>query len=143
MSLLEEAIAAHGGLERWREIDSIDISLRVGGIAMPTKGQPTITRNFSATADTHRPHVELHGIGTFDGHQPRPPGMARRMRWNVADAVHFTGYALWGYLTAPFLFAEQDVRVTELPRRRLRVELPARSPPTAPFRLSTSASRPC
>ena len=143
MGLLEEAIAAHGGLERWREIDSIDISLRVGGIAMPTKGQPTITRNFSASADTHRPHVELHGIGTFDGDQPRPPGMARRMRWNTADAVHFTGYALWGYLTAPFLFAEQDLRVPSFRAGACASSSPDGSPPTAPFRLSTSTSRPC
>ena len=128
MSLLDAAIVAHGGLERWREIQSIDVTLRVGGIAMPFKKQPTVLRHFEATVDARRPHVELHGIGTFDAKQPRPRGMARRFRWGTTDVVHFAGYALWGYLTAPFIFADEDFRVRELPRRRLRVEFPARIP---------------
>ncbi|MEX2195267.1 MAG: hypothetical protein WD844_08275 [Thermoleophilaceae bacterium] len=128
MSLLDEAIAAHGGLERWREISSIEVALRCGGIALPSKGRPRVLRSFRASADTRRPHVELHGIGTFDGAQPRPPGMARRLRWRTEDVVHFAGYALWGYLAAPFVFADEDVRVRELRGRRLEVEFPDRIP---------------
>jgi hypothetical protein len=132
MPLLEEAIAAHGGLARWHEIRSIDVSLRCGGVAMPSKGQPTILRHFTATVDTRRPHVELQGIGTFDSSRPRPAGMARRLRWTTEDVVHFAGYALWGYLAAPFVFAEDDVTVRELPRRRLRVDFPSRIPAHCP-----------
>lgn len=128
MSLVEAAIAAHGGLERWQQLTTIDVSLRCGGIAMPFKGQPEVLKSFTATADTRRPHVELHGIGTFDAEEPRPAGMARRLRWSTEDVVHFAGYALWGYLTVPFVFAEEDVTVVELPRRRLRVEFPERIP---------------
>jgi hypothetical protein len=62
VSLGEAAIAAHGGLERWRQLTTIDVSLRCGGIAMPFKGQPEVLRSFTATADMRRPHVELHGI---------------------------------------------------------------------------------
>jgi hypothetical protein len=54
--------------------------------------------------------------------------MARRTRWSTADVTHFAGYALWGYMAAPFVFAEDDVTVQELPRRRLRVEFPERIP---------------
>ena len=125
MTLLEDAIDAHGGLARWREIRSIDVSLRCGGIAMPLKGQPTVLRQFTATVDPRRPHVELHSIGTFDSSVPRPAGMARRLRWSTDDVVHFAGYALWGYLAAPFVFADPDVTVRELPGRRLRVDFPA------------------
>ncbi len=128
MTLLDDAIAAHGGLERWQEIDSIDVALRCGGIAMPSKRQPTVLRHFRATVDPRRPHVALHGIGTFDASQPRPAGMARRLRWRTDDVVHFAGYALWGYLASPFIFADHDVTVRELPRRRLRVEFPDRIP---------------
>jgi hypothetical protein len=126
--LLDEAIAAHGGLARWQAVESIDVSLRCGGIALPCKGQPQMMRRFSATVDPRRPHVELHGIGTFDADDSRPAGMARRWRWEIADVVHFTGYALWGYMVTPFLFAEDDLLVRELPRRRLRVEFPDRIP---------------
>jgi hypothetical protein len=128
MSLLEEALVAHGGLERWREIRSIEVSLRCGGIALPTKRQPKMLREFEAQIDPRRPHVELRGIGTFDADQDRPARMARRLRWTRQDVVHFAGYALWGYLAAPFMFAEEDFVVHELPRRRLRVDFPARVP---------------
>jgi hypothetical protein len=128
MTLLDDAITAHGGLERWQEIHAIDVTLRCGGIAMPLKSQPTVLRQFTATVDPRRPHVELHGIGTFDASQPRPGGMARRPRWSTDDVVHFAGYALWGYLGAPFIFAEDDFTVRELPGRRLRVDFPERIP---------------
>src|SRR3954451_10138292 len=128
MSLLAEAIAAHGSLGRWREIRSIDVTLRCGGIAMRAKNQPSALRRVTATVETRRPHVELHGIGTFDADQPRPRGMARRFRWAADDVVHFAGYALWGYLAAPFIFADDDFSVRELARRRLRVDFPARIP---------------
>lgn len=128
MTLLEHAIDAHGGLARWREIRSIDVTLRCAGIAMPLKGQPSVLRQFTATVDPRRPHVELHSIGTFDSSTPRPAGMARRPRWSTDDVVHFAGYALWGYITAPFLLLEPDVTVRELPGRRLRVDFPDRIP---------------
>jgi hypothetical protein len=128
MTLLDDAISAHGGLKRWHEIHAIDVTLRCSGIAMPAKGQPTILRQFKATVNPRRPHVQLHGIGTFDASRPRPAGMARRPRWTTDDTVHFAGYALWGYLAAPFIFAEDDVIVHELPRRRLRVDFPDRIP---------------
>jgi hypothetical protein len=128
VSLLDAAIAAHGGLERWRQINSIELTMRCGGIAMPFKGQPQILRHVTATVDPRRPHVELHGIGTFDADRPRPAGMARRLRWRAEDVVHFAGYALWGYVAAPFVFADDDFTVVELPRRRLRVDFPARIP---------------
>lgn len=128
MSLVDEAIAAHGGLERWREIESLEATVRTGGLALPLKGQPNALRRFRATVDPRRPHVHFDGLGTFDGAEPRPPGMARRLRWTTADVVHFAGYALWGYLAVPFVFADEDVSVRELPRRRLRVEFPERIP---------------
>jgi len=128
VGLLEHAIDAHGGLARWQEIQSIDVSLRCGGIAMALKGQPSVLRQFTATVDPRRPHVELHGIGTFDASLPRPSGMIRRPRWSTDDVVHFAGYALWGYITAPFLLLDPDVTVRELPRRRLRVDFPPRIP---------------
>lgn len=128
MSLLDAAIEAHGGLERWRSIGALDVELRCGGLAFPFKGQPTALRRFRATADPRRPHVELHGLGTFDAADPRPAGMARRMRWSTGDLVHFAGYALWGYLAVPFVLADDDVAVRELRGRRLRVDFPPRIP---------------
>src|SRR6202035_748288 len=108
------------------QIGSIEVALRCGGVALPLKGQPNLLRDLKAKIDPRRPHVELQGIGTFDAGQPRPRGMARRFRWGTEDVVHFAGYALWGYIAAPFMFAAEDFTVRELPRRRLRVDFPAR-----------------
>lgn len=128
MSLVDAAIEAQGGLDRWREIKRIEVDFRAGGIALPFKSQPDILRQVTAVAETGRPRVEFRGIGTFDSRDRRPPGMARRFRWTREDVVHFAGYAMWGYLAVPFIFADDDVDVVELSGRRLRVDFPPRIP---------------
>lgn len=127
-SLLEAAIEAHGGLDRWRRLRSIEATVRCGGLAFPMKGQRDALRCVRATVDPHRPHVVLDGVGSFSDDVPRPAGMARRLRWTQADITHFAGYALWNYLAMPFLLVEHDVAVRELPRRRLRLVFPPNFP---------------
>lgn len=127
-ALLEETLAAHGGLERWRELDRIRVGLRCGGIAMAMKGRPGVLSDLDATLDTRRPRVEFAGLGTFDGAAGRPPGISRRLRWRDEDVLHFAGYALWNYLSAPFLFTWPGVEAEELSGRRLRVTFPAEIP---------------
>lgn len=128
MSLLEEAIAAHGGMERWQQIDSLQVQLDCSGLALRMKGHADSLRDLTALVDVRRPQVRFSGLGTFDGAEPRPRGMARRLRWSREELVHFAGYALWNYLTAPFLFAGDGFEVEELPRRRLRVRFPTGVP---------------
>jgi hypothetical protein len=123
-SLRDAAIDAHGGLERWRRLGSIEATVRCGGIAFPMKGQRGTLRRVRATVDPHRPHAVLEGVGTFSGEDPRPAGMPRRLRWTQADITHFAGYALWNYLAMPFLLVEHEIEVRELPRRRLRLSFP-------------------
>lgn len=67
MNLLEQAIAAHGGIERWRALKRIELTLRCGGIAMALKGRPGILREPRATVDPRRPHGQFDRFGTFDG----------------------------------------------------------------------------
>ncbi len=124
MRLLDEAITAHGGMERWRELKRIKLNLRCGGIAMALKGRPGVLGELAASVDTRRPHVQFDRLGTFDGVDGRPPRIARRLRWTDRDVLHFTGYALWNYITAPFMLANDDVTVEELAGRRFRVTFP-------------------
>ena len=128
MSLLDRVLEAHGGRERWAMVESMEVDLGCTGIALPMKGQGEALSRFTAIVDVKRPHVEFAGLGTFDGNTPRPPHMARRQRWTNEDVVHFAGYALWGYVTSPFLFLEDDVSVEELSGSRLRVTFPDRIP---------------
>lgn len=128
MSLLDHVIEAHGGRERWATVESVEVDLGCTGIALPMKRQGEALSRVKAVVDVKRPHVEFKGLGTFDGDTPRPPHMARRQHWTNEDVVHFAGYALWGYVTSPFLFLEDDVEVDELSGNRLRVAFPERIP---------------
>ncbi len=128
MSLLDLVIEAHGGRERWAMVESMEVDLRCTGIALPMKGQGKALSRVTAVVDVKRLHVEFKGLGTFEGSVPRPPHMARRQRWTSDDVVHFAGYALWGYVTSPFHFLDDDVEVNEMSGNRLRVTYPHRIP---------------
>ena len=139
MSLLAEAIAAHGGAERFDAIDELAVSLRCGGMALATRGQPRALARLEARVRTREPHVRFLDwprsgeTGTFDGWEARidgggtpraRSGRRRRMRWDSLDVLHFAGYALWNYTTAPFLLARPGFETRELPGRRLEALFP-------------------
>lgn len=47
----------------------------------------------------------------------RPRDSFRRLRrffrWDTLDFAYFSGYAMWGYMTAPFLFLHEGVEVAD------------------------------
>src|SRR5688572_18015133 len=59
-------------------------------------------------------------------------GLRRRLRWDRLDALYFAGYAMWNYLTIPFLFESEGFETEEGealetdtgPWRRLDVRFP-------------------
>lgn len=77
---------------------------------------------------------------SFKGHDLHTP-------WDPLDRAYFNGYALWTYLTTPFLLAMPGFTVTEIEPWRKETNsgvdcaLPSRltSPVTALSRTSTSA----
>jgi hypothetical protein len=56
--LLELAVSAHGGLERWKRIRSIDVSLIISGQLLEVKGFPE-HQHTKVTIDADRPRT--HG----------------------------------------------------------------------------------
>jgi hypothetical protein len=40
-------------------------------------------------------------------------GLRRNLRWDPLDLTYFAGYAMWNYLTTPFLLTREGVRVEE------------------------------
>jgi hypothetical protein len=71
--LLEWAIAAHGGLNRWNALRTVSLDLSVGGALWDAKGQTGLFANASYEADIHRQRATLgaseHPIGGFDSRQ--------------------------------------------------------------------------
>lgn len=150
--LLAEALAAHGGLERWNELSELRVRIESGGFALASKLVAGKVRSFEATLSTHEPRTEIHDFtgpgrrGVFepdrvriesaDGEllskraDPRSRflGGRRLLWWDSLDVLHFAGYALWNYMCAPFVFARPGFEVREIEpwegNRRLEVTFP-------------------
>lgn len=120
MTLVDEVVAAHGGLERWRRTSSLSLRLSSGGLAFATKGQPHALQDITATIATTGQHMALQGAGwahEFHGDIPQ----LRGLRWSTADIAAFAAAALWTYVAVPFLLPELDVEERD---RRLIVRFP-------------------
>jgi hypothetical protein len=40
-------------------------------------------------------------------------GLRRNLRWDPLDSVYFAGYAMWNYLTFPYLLTREGVEVSD------------------------------
>jgi hypothetical protein len=136
-ALLEEILDAHGGRSRWRNVEKIEFSLSSGGFAFTSKFQPFSLRNLSVAVSPHARKVVLNG---FDGKDPygiweplhvrilneghtliserwRPRQrfgrFAKRLWWDKLDILYFAGYALWNYLSFPFILDLPGVSLLE------------------------------
>ena len=141
MSLLDEVLDAHGGLERWASTTTIRGRVRSGGLLVRTRMPGNRFRDTRIEAAVQEPvgsaepfprdgqrGVFDHGtvsIETLDGEvlrsreRPRElffgrPALRRHVRWDPLDAMYFAGYAWWNYLTHPLLLTRADVRVSEI-----------------------------
>lgn len=145
MSLLDEAIAAHGGMDAFEALDELEVSLRCGGVALATRGQPGAISQLEARVFLRDPRVrfldwpEPGRTGVLDSWESRieqdgevvesRSGRRRSLRWDPLQVLHFAGYALWNYMTLPFLLVRPGFEVQEDPdRRRLRVTFPEALP---------------
>lgn len=140
MPLIDEVIAAHGGLDAWRGTERIRLRARSGGLLLRTRApgnrfadvevEVAIGRRYAAA----RPFPEPGRRGVFedgvvriesDGGEvlesrtdPRPlffgrSGLRRNFRWDALDLVYFAGYAWWNYLNHPLLLAGEGFTVVE------------------------------
>lgn len=157
--LLDLAIAAHGGWDRWQKVDKIVAHIAVGGAIWPIKGFDGAYADVHCSIETKRPHTEFtpflkagqhciyepertaivaggevieqreHPRAAFDGHTIMTP-------WDAQNLIYFTGYAMWTYLTTPFLFKRPGFQIEEVEPwdengeiwRRLQVTFPADTP---------------
>ena len=133
--LLETALAAHGGLDRWSEVKAITVDASITGAFWYLKNQGDALKAIRFEVDTTRQRLTMDYVGqdkrsvyepsrvemqrndgelidkpdnpekSFDGHQRETP-------WDDLHLVYFTGEALWTYLNTPFLYT-WDGFVTE------------------------------
>jgi hypothetical protein len=164
-TLLESAIAARGGRARWREINTLTAHVSVGGGTLARKGWAGALNDARFAIDPHRQHTEIQPFGkpwqrgvfepdrtTILGADGQPlasrddprrafAGHGLATPWDAQHLLYFAGYAMWTYLTTPFLFEMQGFRVEELAPweeegetwRRLRVKFPDETPSHSPI----------
>jgi hypothetical protein len=156
-SLLELAVAAHGGRDRWQQITQLKAHISVGGALWHVKGWPGIFPYAHVELDPHRQHIEFSPFQKAGQHtlfepdrvaivgadgkildERRSPrqafeGHGLQTPWDALHLAYFTGYAMWDYLTMPFLFLSPGFHTAEIEPwhengeiwRRLKVIFPA------------------
>jgi hypothetical protein len=137
--LLEEVLAAHGGLERWEAVTALSARGRFGGLlrsrfpgnrmadvdvrvslaaqhavfsGFPTEGQRAVFDRGDVRIETCEGEVierRPNARQAFAG----LGGLRRSVRWDALDAAYFAGYAWWNYLATPGLLSRDGVTTTE------------------------------
>lgn len=154
--LLDQVLIAHGGLDRWNSFDTVRATLVTGGSLWGAKG---LTQDSAPRQMTVWLHEQKASVTPFGGPDKRTAWSPDRIAietkdgtviaerqapresfrdheentpWDPLHRAYFNGYALWSYLTMPFLFTLPGVVTEEIEPwqersqqgRRLRVHFP-------------------
>jgi hypothetical protein len=124
--IMQEVIAAHGGMDYWNSLEALDAEISAAGFLFTAKHRPAL-RRVRMRADTRKPrfaffdHPQAGQMAELIGNSevritgkngkiiaqrenPRSAfrGIRRQFYWDDLDFIYFAGYATWNYLTAPF-----------------------------------------
>jgi hypothetical protein len=135
--LLENAMAAHGGLDRWTEVSSITVDASITGALWDVKRSGNAPGHVRFKVDTTHELLTLDFVGretrfifeparvviedhagtpidsredperSFEDHRFETP-------WDDLQLAYFLGEALWTYLTVPFLYSWPEFVAEEI-----------------------------
>jgi hypothetical protein len=135
--LLGIAISAHGGLDRWNQVNSIRIDASITGAIWFVKGKPDVLKDVVITAETKRERVTMEILGQckrsvfepnhvaiqndqgqpiIERHNPKQSfeDQALDTPWDDVHVAYFSGEAMWTYLNIPFLYAQPGFETEEI-----------------------------
>ncbi len=139
--LLREVMDAHGGFNAWHTAAAVRAVMSTGGALFWMRTTRDAFRQTEVLVNLHEPRVEIRsfpnarqtsffapervwivdrsGTPIADRKHPRDGfgGLGKQLHWDHLDSVYFAGYAIWNYLTAPYLLCRNDVRVESVPSR--------------------------
>jgi hypothetical protein len=136
--LLQLAINAHGGMNRWNTVKSIEFAASITGAIWYLKSKPDALSNIVMHVETNNERVETSFVGqdkrsifqpervvietrggtllaARDGPEASFEGPGLHTPWDDIQVAYFSGEALWTYLNTPFLFARSDFDTEEIP----------------------------
>lgn len=136
--LLNSVLEAHGGLKRWNRHREVQATIVTGGALWAMKGLVQDAAPRRMHAKLHEEWASVMPFGgpdmltdftpdriailksdgavvaeradprrSFDGHE-------ETTAWDPLHRAYFNGYALWTYLTTPFLLAMEGVQTEEI-----------------------------
>jgi hypothetical protein len=136
--LLSDAIEAHGGPRRWNTHRRLCATIVTGGEFWALKGLDQDQSPRTMRVDIHREWASVEPFGKAGQHTDFTPerisieaeegriiaerknprgsfaGHDLRTNWDPLHRAYFNGYALWTYLTTPFLLAMDGFEVREI-----------------------------
>ena len=136
--LLTFAIKSHGGQSRWAAIRAVTAEISIGGALWDLKGKTGILQDTRFDADVHVQRATLGRFTAPDRHvrftrdrlvletdagvvietrdKPRSAfvGHTPESSWDDLHVAYFSGYAMWTYITQPFLYAYQGFETREI-----------------------------
>jgi hypothetical protein len=136
--LLSDIVRAHGGFSRWHALDRVEATIVTGGNLWAKKGLVQAANPCRMCVELHHQRASLTPFGDADCHTDFTPDRIAILRsdgqvvaeradpraafgghemntaWDAMHRAYFNGYALWLYLTAPFLLAREGIRVYEV-----------------------------
>ena len=136
--LLEVAVRAHGGLDRWSQLKSLKSNMSITGTLWQVKSRPDVLKEIRMEAELRRQQLTTYRVGedkrfvwkpnsvaieTVDGHvlsrfdDPRTAfkGQVLETPWEDVHVTYFSSEAMWTYLTIPFLYTYPGFAVEMLP----------------------------
>jgi hypothetical protein len=137
-NLVETAIEAHGGMERFSKFSFLTAKLHQGGVLWGLKGKATVLADCHVKVDlkrewvSHWPFAPTQNKSAFTPDrvtietpsgevveellQPRKSfeGYEMETPWSNPQVAYFSGYTMWTYLTSPFILKQPGVVSEEI-----------------------------
>jgi hypothetical protein len=135
--LLALVVDAHGGLRSWNKFKSLDVHASIGGALWDMRQIPGLFNNAHLELKLQDQQVVTHladigerivftptymSLESANGRTletraiPRAAfaGQSADSKWDKLHAGYFCSYALWGYLTTPFVYTYPGFEAREI-----------------------------
>ena len=138
MALLEDALAASGGLDLWRQMSRYTVHISLGGVFCSQKCRSAQLKDLVVEGSTDQQSLEINGFSglnqralyrpdwvALEGRDGRlrkerkapPQELRERLKtsvWDELELAYYSGYSIWNYIAVPFVLAEPGVKTEEL-----------------------------
>ncbi len=138
MALLDDALAACGGLDRWQELETFTLHLSITGTLLARNGKAEVLKEIVVEGSTREPLLRIEGFTAPDKravyrpsrvavedrhghilqerHDPHKEllGLTLLAPWDDLTIAYFCGSLIWHNIAAPFLLAGPAFQLNEL-----------------------------